>query len=186
VDALTVFSSELARGLIPARPYLLVGQQSMTDPTRQPMGRETAWAYTHVTREVRGDSRDEISGRWDQADVDAMVRRMEDEMELLAPGFRSGIRGRHVFTPPSLESADRNLSFGAINGGTAQLHQQLVFRPLPGRSRAETPVKGLYLASASAHPGGGVHGAAGSNAARAAISADRRVRIASAFRRRDP
>ncbi len=183
VDALTVFASELARGLVPARPYLLIGQQSMTDPTRQPAGRETAWAYTHGPRDVRGDSRKEISGTWDEADVDAMVRRMEAEIELLAPGFASTIRGRHVFTPPSLEAADRNLSFGAINGGTAQLHQQLVFRPLPGRSRAETPVGGLYLASASAHPGGGVHGAAGANAARAALAASRRSRVTAVVRR---
>ena len=56
IDALTVFAAELVRGLVPARPYLLVGQQSMTDPSRQPSGRETAWAYTHVPREIRGDS----------------------------------------------------------------------------------------------------------------------------------
>jgi len=59
---------------------------------------------------------------------------------------------------------------GDINGGTAQLHQQLVFRPVAGWARPETPVRGLYLASASAHPGGGVHGACGANAARAAIA----------------
>jgi phytoene dehydrogenase-like protein len=57
----------------------------------------------------------------------------------------------------------------ALNGGTAQIHQQLVFRPTAGLGRPETPIRGLYLASASAHPGGGVHGACGANAARAAI-----------------
>jgi phytoene dehydrogenase-like protein len=62
---------------------------------------------------------------------------------------------------------------GAINGGTSQLHQQLVFRPVPGLGRANTFVGNLYLASASAHPGGGVHGACGANAARAAIAAQR-------------
>ena len=61
-------------------------------------------------------------------------------------------------------------SGSALNGGTAQLHQQLVFRPLPGLGRAETPIRGLFLGSASAHPGGGVHGACGSNAARAALA----------------
>lgn len=184
LDALTVFASELSRSLIPDRPYLLVGQQSMTDPTRQPAGKETAWAYTHVPREAVGDARNEISGRWDASDTEAFVSRMEAEIEALAPGFGATIRGRHVFTPPSLEDADHNLSMGAINGGTAQLHQQLVFRPLPGRSRAETPVAGLYLGSASAHPGGGVHGAAGANAARAAIAANRRRRVGTALRRR--
>jgi phytoene dehydrogenase-like protein len=76
-------------------------------------------------------------------------------------------------SPPELEAADQNLVLGDIGGGTAQLHQQLVFRPILGLGRAETPVKGLYLASASAHPGGGVHGACGANAARAALFHDR-------------
>ena len=60
-----------------------------------------------------------------------------------------------------------------MGGGTAQLHQELVFRPVPGLGRAETGIGGLYLGSAAAHPGGGVHGAAGSNAARAALLHDR-------------
>jgi len=62
-----------------------------------------------------------------------------------------------------------NLVGGALNGGTAQMHQQLVLRPFPGLGRPETPVPGVFLASASAHPGGGVHGACGANAARAAL-----------------
>ena len=73
-----------------------------------------------------------------------------------------------------LEAADANLVGGAVNGGTAQLHQQLIFRPTVGLGRAETPIRGLYLASASAHPGGGVHGACGANAARAAAGGRRR------------
>ena len=64
-----------------------------------------------------------------------------------------------------------DLSGGAINGGTAQVHQQLLFRPTPGMARPETPVRALFLASSSAHPGGGVHGAPGANAARAALTA---------------
>ena len=64
---------------------------------------------------------------------------------------------------------------GATNGGTAGIHQQLFFRPVPGTGRPETPIPGLYLASASAHPGGGVHGACGWNAALAALGANSRV-----------
>ena len=78
--------------------------------------------------------------------------------------------------PRELEAQDANLVGGAVNGGTAQLHQQLVFRPMPGLGRPETPVRGLYLASASAHPGGGVHGAPGAIAARALL-ARRRLRV---------
>lgn len=106
----------------------------------------------------------------------AMAERVEAEIEALAPGFRDLVRGRYIATPPTLQASNANLVGGALNGGTAQLHQQLVFRPIPGLARPETPIRRLYLASASAHPGGGVHGAAGANAAHAAIAADRRGR----------
>src|SRR5262249_28537398 len=76
-----------------------------------------------------------------------------------------------VMAPPDLEARDSNLVGGSLNGGTAQLHQQLVFRPVPGLGRPETPVARLYLASASAHPGGGGHGAPGAIAAPAALHA---------------
>jgi phytoene dehydrogenase-like protein len=177
VDALTVVASQLVRGIIPDRPFLLVGQQSMTDPTRQPEGRETAWAYTHVPQEVRADAGGTLTGRWDDSEAQTFADRIEGEIERLAPGFRSLIRGRHVMTPPGFERENPNLVGGAIGGGTMQLQQQLVFRPVPGLARAETPVAGLYLGSASAHPGGGVHGAPGANAARAAIWGDRRAAV---------
>jgi phytoene dehydrogenase-like protein len=170
-DELTAQADALARGWIPELPFLIVGQYAHFDPTRQPEGKETAWAYTHVPQAVRGDTGpDGIAGRWDGGELKAMARRMEARLEELAPGFGARVIGRHVAGPRELEAADANLVGGALNGGTAQLHQQLVFRPLPGLGRAETPVRGLYLASASAHPGGGVHGAPGANAARAALA----------------
>jgi phytoene dehydrogenase-like protein len=76
-------------------------------------------------------------------------------------------------SPGSLQAQDANLIGGAINGGTAQLHQQLVFRPVPGLGGATTPIAGLFLGSAAAHPGGGVHGACGANAAKAALAQGR-------------
>jgi phytoene dehydrogenase-like protein len=172
LDDLTIATAQLAAGRLPARPFVVVGQQSMTDATRQPPGKETAWAYTHVPHRVRGDAGgDGLTGSFDAHEVDAFAKRVEDEIERRAPGFRALVRGRHVFAPRDLEAADASLSGGALNGGTAQLHQQLVFRPVPASlGRAETPVRGLYLASSSAHPGGGVHGACGSNAARAALA----------------
>lgn len=169
VDELTVVASELARSLVPERPFLLVGQQSMTDPTRQPEGKETAWAYTHVPRR-------RAHGTWDDEEVERFTTVIEERIEALAPGFRALVRGRHVLTPQAFEAHNANLRAGAINGGTAQLHQQLIFRPVPGLGRATTPVAGLYLASSSAHPGGGLHGAPGANAARAALARDRLAR----------
>ena len=100
---------------------------------------------------------------------------MEEAVERVAPGFRDSQVARHVQSPSDLESENPNLVGGAINAGTAGLHQQLVFRPTPGLGRPETPVPGLYLAGASAHPGGGVHGACGWNAARAALGANGRL-----------
>ncbi len=174
VDSLTVQSAELASGLIPARPYLVMGQYAAVDPSRAPRGKETAWAYTHVPQRVAGDAAGELTGSWDERETERIAERIEAQVELLAPGFRALIRGRHVFTPVTLERADRNLVGGAVNGGTAKLQQQLVFRPVPSLGRAETPVKRLYLASASAHPGGGVHGGPGANAAAAALAGARR------------
>lgn len=170
LEDLSRWSTDLATHTLPAHPFLLVGQQSMTDPTRQPPGAETAWAYTHVPRHMHKDALGECSGRWDGDDTEAFVSRMEQRIEDRAPGFRSLVAGRHVFTPHDLEDADANLDLGAINGGTSQLHQLAIFRPTIGAARAETFVGGLYLASASAHPAGGVHGACGSNAARAALA----------------
>jgi phytoene dehydrogenase-like protein len=173
LDELTRWSADLATHTVPAQPFLLVGQQSMTDPSRQPAGAETAWAYTHVPRRIDRDAGEGVSGRWDDDDESAMADRMEQRVEDLAPGFRRLILGRHVWSPGNMPGADANLGGGAINGGTSQLHQQLVLRPIPGSARPSTFVPGLYLASASAHPGGGVHGACGANAARAALAAAR-------------
>ena len=163
VNALTDVASALSTGRVPADPFLVLGQQSMTDASRQPLGKETAWAYTHVPAGF-------------DVDGDELADRMEAAVEVLAPGFRDCIRGRHILDPAGFRARNRSLVGGAINGGTAQLHQQLVFRPVAGRGRAETPIVGLYLGSASAHPGGGVHGACGNNAARAALWGARRDR----------
>ncbi|TDC66141.1 NAD(P)/FAD-dependent oxidoreductase [Actinomadura sp. GC306] len=171
LDAMTGYSAQLATGRVPAEPFAILGQLTTSDPSRSPAGTESAWAYTHVPGRVKGDAGpDGITGTWDERERTAMAARLEDAVERLAPGFRSRIAGRRITAPPAFGVHDANLRDGALNGGTALLHQQLVFRPVPGLGRAETPVAGLYLASASAHPGGGVHGACGANAARAALA----------------
>ncbi len=170
VDDVTAWGGQIASHLVPGRPFLLMGQMAAADPTRAPDGQESAWAYTHVPQEVRGDAGDGgIRGLWDHDDLERMADRMQARVEEHAPGFADRILSRRVLGPREIQARDENLHNGALNGGTSGLHQQLVFRPVPGLGRAETPVKGLYLGSASAHPGGGVHGACGSNAARAAL-----------------
>ncbi|MFD6634354.1 phytoene desaturase family protein [Micromonospora chalcea] len=165
MDGLTTYAAELARGELPRDPFLLVGQMSVADPSHSPPGTESLWSYTHLP--FRRD--------WRAEDVAGHVERMEEVLEAAAPGFRASIVGRHVAGPADLEAAQPSLVGGALGGGTAAAYQQLFLRPIPGLGRADTPVDRLYLASASAHPGGGVHGAPGANAARAALSRDRAV-----------
>jgi phytoene dehydrogenase-like protein len=160
MESLSVYAQQLASGRLPDRPFLLFGQMATADPTRSPTGTDTAWAYTHVPQTFTG---------WTPQVRDEFVARMERIVEDYAPGFGAKVLGRHVLAPPDFTAWNENLVGGDTMGGTTQIHQQLVFRPLPGLGRAETPIKGLYLASASAHPGGGVHGGPGSNAARAAL-----------------
>lgn len=178
VEEMAEATGQVSAGVIPARPFLLAGQMSSADPTRSPPGTEALWAYTHVPQQVRRDAGpDGITGRWDETECQRFADRMQARLERLAPGFGDRVLARRVLGPHELEARDANLVGGAINGGTSQLHQQLVLRPVPGWGRAETPVRNLYLGSASAHPGGGVHGAPGMNAARAAVAHHRIARL---------
>jgi phytoene dehydrogenase-like protein len=157
---LATYGGELARGQVPRRPFLLLGQMTTADPSRSPAGTEAVWAYTHVPR-------------GSMAVPGALARqadRIEETIETNAPGFRALIRARYVQGPDELAAHDPSLVGGAISGGTSAIHQQLFFRPVPGLARADTPVDRLFLASSSAHPGGAVHGGPGANAARAALA----------------
>ncbi len=133
-----------------ARPFLLVTQPSLFDPSRAPAGKHTAWAYCHVPHGANEDR----------------TQAIEAQIERFAPGFRDCVLARRAWSPADLESMDANLSGGDINGGAFNL-RQVLFRPSLRAYRTGTP--GLYLCSASTPPGGGVHGMCGSNAARAAL-----------------
>jgi phytoene dehydrogenase-like protein len=159
LDGFVRFAADISVGRRPLAPFVVLGQMTTADPTRSPEGTESAWAYTHVPQSMLGD-RAALAGQ--AATVRAAVER-------LAPGFESTILDEAVQLPGDLHDRDHNLVRGAMNGGTMSVHQQLFFRPATGSGRPQTPVPGLYLASASAHPGGGVHGACGWNAARAAL-----------------
>ncbi|WP_427168224.1 phytoene desaturase family protein [Streptomyces sp. C1-1] len=183
MDELTRFAAQIAMHQVPDRPFLLFGQMTKADASRSPGGTESAWAYTHVPHEITADAGDDgITGQWNTTDQELMADRVEQQVERFAPGFRSLVRARRILAPPTLQALDGNLVNGAINGGTTAVHQQLVFRPVPGTGRPETPVAGLYLASAGAHPGGGVHGAPGANAAHAALRRHRPPGLARAQR----
>lgn len=172
-DELTVSAAQLAMGYVPHRPFVLAGQMTTADPTRSPAGTEALWAYTNVPQTVRGDAAGLDCDPHREDDAERFADRIQARIEEAAPGFTSSILRRTVQTPASMQREDANLVGGDKSLGTAQLHQQLIFRPTVGSARPSTAIAGLFLASASAHPGGGVHGACGANAARAAIAADR-------------
>jgi len=132
------------------RPFVILAQPSLFDPARAPAGMHTAWAYCHVPN---GSSMD-------------MTGAIEDQIERFAPGFRSRILARHVFTPAALEALNPNLAGGDVCGGSNDLRQAFL---RPTRHLYRTPLEGVFLCSASTPPGGGVHGMCGYHAARAAL-----------------
>ena len=164
---------QVSADLVPARPFLLAGQMTTTDSTRSPDGhRVHLGLHPRATRACRRRGRRSDHRRlWDHAECERFADRIQSRIERSRPWFRGAASWRGAsWAPASSRPATQNLDGGSINGGTSQLHQQLVFRPVPGLGRAETGIRGLYLASSSAHPGGGVHGAPGMNAARAALA----------------
>ncbi|MGV9745573.1 phytoene desaturase family protein [Rhodococcus zopfii] len=158
-NGLVRWGADLGTGTVPRSPFVVLGQMTTADPTRSPTGTESAWAYTHLPRGVSDDDA-----------ATALAQRMDETLEEYAPGALANVVHRSVQLPGDLERADANLVGGAVNGGTAQLHQQLVFRPLPGLAGPRTAVDRVYLAGAAAHPGGGVHGMCGAHAAAAALA----------------
>jgi phytoene dehydrogenase-like protein len=133
------------------RPFVLLAQPSLFDPTRAPEGRHTVWAYCHVPN---GSSFD-------------MLSRLEGQIERFAPGFRDCVLARRILSPSALEEMDANLVGGDVGGGAMDL-RQILFRPT-WRQYA-TSARDIYLCSASTPPGGGVHGMCGYHAARLAVS----------------
>ncbi|HWY40336.1 MAG TPA: NAD(P)/FAD-dependent oxidoreductase [Chthoniobacterales bacterium] len=143
---------DIARGIIPERPFVLVAQQSLFDETRAPRGKHTLWAYCHAPFGCKND----------------MSEAIEKQIERFAPGFRDCILARHKMGAADLEKSNSNLSGGDISGGAANLWQ-LLARPTFGPTPYRTPLRGVYLCSSSTPPGGGVHGMCGYHAARAAL-----------------
>ena len=152
IDEIATAERDVFRGKIPERPFVLVAQQSLFDDTRAPRGQHTLWAYCHVPFDCKIDMSD----------------RIESQIERFAPGFRDCILARHKMRAVDLEKSNANLAGGDINGGAANL-TQLLARPILSPTPYRTPLRGVYLCSASTPPGGGVHGMCGYHAARAAL-----------------
>ncbi len=139
-------------GIHPEKPFVLLAQTSLFDPSRAPAGKQTAWAYCHVPNGSTSD----------------MTEQIESQVERFAPGFRERILAKSVSSSIDMERYNPNYIGGDINGGSATLFQ-LFARPTLRWNPYSTPARGIYLCSASTPPGGGVHGMCGFNAATAAL-----------------
>jgi phytoene dehydrogenase-like protein len=151
-DEIAHAEREVVAGREPEKPFVLVAQPTLFDPSRAPSGKHIAWAYAHVPN---GSSAD-------------MTERIERQFERFAPGFRDRVIARHTMNCADLERRNPNLVGGDINGGAANLGQ-LIARPVLSPTPYRTPISGVYLCSASTPPGGGVHGMCGFHAANAAL-----------------
>lgn len=152
LEEVAASEADVAAGRHPDKPFCLVAQPGVVDPTRAPEGKQTLWAYCHVPP---GSPED-------------MTDRIEAQIERFAPGFRDLVIARAVKTAVQEEQANPNYVGGDIAGGMATL-RQTVFRPTVRWDNYRTSVPGLYLCSASTPPGGGVHGMCGYGAARSAL-----------------
>jgi len=152
IDEIAAAERDVSRGRIPGRPFVLVAQQSLFDETRAPGDHHTLWAYCHVPFNCGADMSDQI----------------ESQIERFAPGFRDCILARHKISAADLARSNPNLAGGDISGGAANL-AQLLARPILSPTPYRTPLRGVYLCSASTPPGGGVHGMCGYHAARVAL-----------------
>ena len=140
------------QGKHPERPFVLLAQQSIADPSRAPQGKHTAWGYCHVPNGSTVD----------------MTAAIENQVERFAPGFQERILARSVKPPEAMQAHNPNYIGGDINGGVQDLGQFFT-RPVVRLNPYSTPVKGLFICSSSTPPGGGVHGMCGYHAAKAAL-----------------
>ena len=152
LDEISAGEAAVSRGEHPERPFVLLAQQSLFDPTRAPEGKHTVWAYCHVPN---------------GSEVD-MTERIEAQIERFAPGFKDRVLARSAWGPADLEGWNANLVGGDINGGFMDV-RQLFARPMIRPNPYSTSAPGLYLCSSSTPPGGAVHGLCGFMAARSAL-----------------
>jgi phytoene dehydrogenase-like protein len=157
LDALFRSQQQAGLGSVPDEPAMVTAQHSLHDPSRAPAGKHTLYVYTHVP------------ARPDMSD-DAIADRIELRIERFAPGFRDLVLARDVRSPARLERENPSLVGGDLAGGSMELDQQGPFRPAPELARYRAPLRGLYVAGASTHPGPGVHGVSGRGAAEALLT----------------
>ncbi len=151
-DEVVAAERRVAQGEMPARPFVIVGQQYVADPTRSSGGLHPLYAYAHVPHGYTGDATEAITA----------------QIERFAPGFRDRIRATAVTTTIEFARSNPNLAGGDVIGGSNG-GLQVLLRPRPAIDPYATGIEGVYLCSASTPPGAGAHGMSGYNAAESAL-----------------
>jgi phytoene dehydrogenase-like protein len=164
LDEIAMSQAQVRRGQVPELPQIILGQQDRADPTRVPPGAAGLWLECHCPAAPKNAKRG-----WEKRFADRMLARVEQH----APGLRELVVETTVTSPFDLQAIDPNLVGGDVGGGSASIDQMVVFRPVAGWSSYALPVGGLYMCGAASHPGGGVHGRCGRNAAATVLRDDR-------------
>ena len=151
-EEIAAAEADVAHGRHAEKPFVLVAQPGVVDPTRAPAGQQTLWAYCHVPN----GSAEDVS------------ERITAQVERFAPGFRDLVLDQHVTTAAGFEAYNPSYVGGDISAGWHG-GSQLLLRPWPAIDPYRTPVPGVFLCSAATPPGGGVHGMCGVHAARSAL-----------------
>lgn len=162
VDDMALTYTYAAAGKLPSEPTLVIGQPTVSDPSRAPEGKHILWIQVRVLPlEITGDSKGIIHGTtWDEV-AETYADRIIENLEIYAPGLKAHILARRVLSPTDLERYNPNLIKGDSLGGSHHPAQFFFLRPMPGWIRHRTPIKNLYLCGSGTWPGGGVGGSSG-------------------------
>ena len=161
MDDMAITYAHAAAGILPAEPVLIIGQPTVTDPTRAPTGKHILWIQVRVLPlEIKGDSLGRIDAKgWDEV-AQEYADRIINNIESYAPGLKSKILARKVLSPKDLERYNPNLIKGDSLGGSHH-PAQFFLRPMPGWTGHHTPIKNLFICGSGTWPGGGVGGGSG-------------------------
>ncbi|MFE4196986.1 phytoene desaturase family protein [Paenarthrobacter sp. NPDC056912] len=163
-DSTGIACAQAEAQLLPADPTIVVGQQSLLDPSRSPAGQATLWLQLQeVPFAPAGDAAGllAVANGWSQELKTGFMERILGKLEEFAPGARASVLGWDIVSPQDLAANNPNAVKGDPYGGSAELFQNLLWRPFPSAAGHQTPVKGLWHIGASTHPGPGLSGGSG-------------------------